>query len=63
MTTDTFLHQAESFLTRHGRRAWWQVMGDHGVDTLAGAIEKRDRIAETMRDIDAITSGLPGPEA
>lgn len=56
MDADTFIQQAEAFVDAHGRRAWWQVMGDHGVDTLDGAVEKRDEIADTMRQLDQATN-------
>ena len=51
-TIDQFVQAAEAFVDRHGREAWWQVMTDHRVDTLAGAIEQREAIAETMRRLE-----------
>lgn len=57
MTPEAFTLAAEAFVARHGRAAWRQVMADHGVDTLAGAIERREAIAGTMRQLEAYEAG------
>lgn len=53
MSPDQFVQAAEAFVARHGRRAWWQVMADHRVSTLGEAIELRDEISRTLRDLEA----------
>lgn len=47
-TEDDLVRVAERFVADFGRGAWWAIMARHGVDTLAGAIERRQDVMRSL---------------